>query len=124
MRIPLMSPDANPYRNRKPITAPSQFCVRTNDLAFLAEKISCGHTCAISGEPLMGKTSLLHFLAHPQGARALPDFARSLGDPDAYIFVLIELRRLPIQSAQGVFQYLYDLLIEEMQNANIFSTEH
>lgn len=119
-----MPPDANPYGNRKPITVPSQFCVRTNDLAFLAEKISCGHTCAISGEPLMGKTSLLHYLAHPQGARTLPDFARSLGDLDAYLFVLIELRRLPIQSAQGVFQYLYDLLVEEMLNANILSTEH
>jgi hypothetical protein len=119
-----MPPATNPYGDRKPVTVPAQFCVRTNDLAFLAEKISCGHTCAISGEPLMGKTSLLHYLAHPQGARALPDFAHSLGDPDAYVFVLIEPGRLPIYSSQSVSRYLYDLLIEEMEKTHVLPPKH
>jgi len=119
-----MLPDANPYGNRRPITNPSQFSKCTNDLSFLAEKIRCGHTCAISAEPLMGKTSLLHYLAHPQGARTFPDFARSLGDTHAYLFLLVELGRLPTPSAPGVSRYLYDLLREELAKTGVRESAH
>src|SRR5947209_7051168 len=74
----LMSFVDNPYRNRKPVTDPSQFYGRRNDLLLLAEKIRYGQMCAISGEPLIGKTSLLYYLIHSEGARSLPEFTEGL----------------------------------------------
>src|SRR5947209_19279678 len=103
----------NPYRNRKPVTDPTQFYGRRNDVLLLAEKIRYGQMCAFSGEPLIGKTSLLYYLIHSEGAKSLPEFAHCLGDQHAYLFVLIELGRLPTLNAHGLLRYLFDRVIEE-----------
>jgi hypothetical protein len=103
----------NPYRSRKPVTDPTQFYGRRKELFCLAEKFNSGQMCAISGEPLIGKTSLLYYLVHPEGARSLPQFKSYLSDLHSYLFVLIEMERLPTFSTYGVLRYVFDRVLEE-----------
>ena len=89
----------NPYRNRKAVADPALFCGRQSVLLLIADHIRHRQMCAIAGEPLIGKTSLLYYLVHPQGAWSIEAFKDYLGDPDDYLFVLIESERLPIRNA-------------------------
>ncbi|MFL5655565.1 MAG: helix-turn-helix domain-containing protein [Ktedonobacteraceae bacterium] len=113
----------NPYRNRKAVADPALFCGRHGILFLIAEKIRHGQMCAIAGEPLIGKTSLLYYLVHPQGAWSIEEFKDYLGDPDHYLFVLIELGRLPIRNANGFFRYLFDRVVEEAEKLDTKSGE-
>jgi hypothetical protein len=67
----------------------------------------------VSGEPRIGKTSFLYYLIHPEGARTLPKFLAYVGNADDYLFVLVELQRLPARNATGFWRYLLDRLTEE-----------
>lgn len=103
----------NPYSNRKPITHPRQLKGRQMTILRIAERISEPEwqTCAISGEPRIGKTSLLHYLAHPDGLEKL-DLFRYFGNPADYLFVLVELHLLPTRDAPGFWRYLFKRLDE------------
>ncbi len=103
----------NPYGNRGPVTNPAQFFGRRNDVLSVAQSIMLWQPFAVSGEPRIGKTSLLYYLVHPEGARSLPEFQKYIGDPSHYLFVLVELQRLPVRNAVGFWRYLLDRLIEE-----------
>lgn len=103
----------NPFRNRKPVADPSLFCGRHDVLALIAENIRQWQMCVIAGEIFIGKTSLLYYLVHPQGAWSTTEFREYLDDPDCYLRVLIELGRLPIRNASGFFRYLFDRIVEE-----------
>ncbi len=61
----------NPYLNRLPIQRPEAFFGREQALHWLLERILHEHPqcCAITGVRRLGKSSLLRFLAHPEGAR-------------------------------------------------------
>ncbi|MDQ4078279.1 MAG: winged helix-turn-helix domain-containing protein [Chloroflexota bacterium] len=64
-------PSTNPYLNRLPVNHPSEFYGREQEVSWLLERIlhvqpQC---CAITGLRRIGKSSLLNFLAHPEGAR-------------------------------------------------------
>lgn len=103
----------NPYGNRGPVTKPAQFYGRRNDVLSVAQSIMLWQPFAVSGEPRIGKTSLLYYLVHPEGARNLPEFQKYIGDPSHYLFVLVELQRLPVKNAVGFWRYLLDRLIDE-----------
>lgn len=109
----------NPYSNRGPVTNPTQFYGRRNDVLNVAKSIMLSQPFAVSGEPRIGKTSLLYYLVHPEGARTLPAFQEYIGDPSNYLFVLIELQRLPVINAVGFWRYLLDRLIEEAREEGI-----
>lgn len=111
----------NPYRNHKPVADPFVFCGRHAILSLIAENIRHGQMCAVAGEPLVGKTSLLYFLVHPKGAWSIPEFREHLNDPGRYLFVLIESGRLPTSDANGFFRYLFDRVVEEAQRP---ATDH
>jgi len=108
----------NPYRNRKAVADPALFCGRQSVLLLIADNIRHRQMCAIAGEPLIGKTSLLYYLVHPQGAWSIEAFKDNLGGPDHYLFVLIESGRLPISNANGFFRYLFDRVIEEAEKVD------
>ena len=105
----------NPYSNRGAVTNPTQFYGRRSNVLEVAKSIMLQQPFAISGEPRIGKTSLLYYLVHPEGARKLPEFQRYIGTPSNYLFVLIELQRLPSRDAVGFWRYLLDRLIEEAE---------
>src|SRR5437763_10471471 len=103
----------NPYSSRMPVTKPAQFYGRIDDVLRVAESIRSWQPYAVSGEPRIGKTSLLYYLIHPEGARALSEFQAYIGNPADYLFVLVELQRLPVRNATGFWRYLLDRLTEE-----------
>lgn len=113
----------NPYRNRKPIADPYLFCGRHDMLFLIAENIKHWQMCAVAGEPLIGKTSLLYYLVHPQGAWSITEFRDYLDDPDCYLCVLIELGRLPTRDANGFFRYLFDRIVEEAEKPDTIDGE-
>lgn len=113
----------NPYRNRKPVADPTFFCARHDMLLLIAENIRHWQMCAVAGEPLIGKTSLLYYLVHPQGAWSTTEFKDHLDDPDRYLFVLIELGRLPIRNVNSFFRYLFDRIAEEAEKLDTTNGE-
>ena len=119
-----MSFVTNPYRNRKPVADPSLFCGRRDILFLIAENIRHWQMCAVAGEPLIGKTSLLYYLVHPQGAWSIAEFREHLNDPDRYLCVLIELGRLPTRNANGFFRYLFDRVVEEAEKTGTANGEN
>jgi hypothetical protein len=109
----------NPYSSLMPVTIPVQFYGRHDDVLRVAESIRNWQPYAVSGEPRIGKTSFLYFLIHPEGARTLPEFLAYVGSPEDYLFVLVELQRLPVRNATGFWRYLLDRLSEEARNEAI-----
>jgi hypothetical protein len=107
----------NPYSSRTPITNPAQFYGRDHDIRRVAASIQSWQPCAIFGEPRIGKTSLLYYLIHPDGARSDNDFLQYIGNLSDYLFVLVELQRLPVRNALGFWRYLLDRLTEEARQA-------
>jgi DNA-binding winged helix-turn-helix (wHTH) protein len=113
----------NPFRNRKPVADPSLFCGRRDMLSLIAENVRQWQMCVVAGEPLIGKTSLLYYLVHPQGAWSTSEFRDYLDDPDCYLCVLIELGLLPTKNASGFFRYLFDRLVEEAEKPTTSNEE-
>lgn len=113
----------NPYSSRIPVTDPAHFYGRRKDVLRVAESIRSWQIFAISGEPRIGKTSLLNYLIHPEGARTFPTFIDYIGNPANYLFVLIELQRLPVRNAVGFWRYLLDRLIEEANKDTVRGVE-
>jgi len=109
----------NPYSSSMPVTDPAQYYGRRNDLLRVAVNIRNWEPFAITGEPRIGKSSFLYYLTHPDGARKRGDFLDYIGNPAAYLFVLIELQLLPVRNAQGFWRYLFDRLVEEAGEAGI-----
>lgn len=107
----------NPYKNYKPVADPALFCGRRDLLSLIAENIRHWQMCAVAGEPLIGKTSLLYYLVHPQGAWLAPEFREHLNNSDHYLCVLIELGLLPTSDANGFFRYLFDRVVEEAEKS-------
>jgi hypothetical protein len=110
---------ANPYSSSVPVTDPAQYYGRRNDLLRVAVSIRNWEPFAITGEPRIGKSSFLYYLTHPDGARKRAEFLDYIGNPAAYLFVLIELQLLPMRNAQGFWRYLFDRLVEEAGEAGI-----
>ena len=113
----------NPYSSRMPVTDPAQFYGRDGDILRVAESIRSWQTFAVSGEPRIGKTSFLYYLTRPEGARMLPKFLAYIGNPADYLFVLVELQRLPVRNAAGFWRYLLDRLIEEARKEGVETPE-
>lgn len=109
----------NPYTSRIPVTNPDQFYGRRSDILRVAESIRSWQPFSMSGEPRIGKTSLLYYLIHREGARALPGFLGYIGNPANYLFVLVELQRLPVRSVPGFWRYLLDRLVEEARETGL-----
>ena len=84
----------NPYLNRQPINHPNEFFGRTQDVRWLLERILhpvVPQCCSITGLRRIGKTSLLRFLEHEEGAKRLyPDYFRLT---DKLLLVYVDLSR-------------------------------
>lgn len=61
----------NPYANRRPVPAPDEFYGREEEVIWLLEQTlgEVPQCCSLVGVRRIGKTWLLRFLAHPEGAR-------------------------------------------------------
>jgi DNA-binding winged helix-turn-helix (wHTH) protein len=114
----------NPYSSSMPVTNPAQYYGRRNDLLRVAVSIRNWEPFAITGEPRIGKSSFLYYLTHPDGARKRAEFLDYIGNPAAYLFVLIELQLLPVRNAQGFWRYLFDRLVEEAGKAESLTAEY
>jgi len=113
----------NPYSNRGPVTNPAQFYGRRNDVLNIARSIKHWEPFALSGEPRTGKTSLLYYLVQAQGARTFPAFQNYVGNLSNYLFVLIELQRLPGKEAADFWRYLFDRLKQEARTQGVTKLE-
>lgn len=81
----------NPYLERTPVANPADFYGRTADVRWILERITAPRPqcCSITGLPRIGKSSLLRFLAHPEGARRRhPEFFQGL---DSLLIVYVDL---------------------------------
>jgi hypothetical protein len=118
----LMIAVQNPFRNHTPVIEPTEFYGRDTEILRVAQHIRDWQIFAISGEPRIGKTSLLYYLVDPKGARARDDFSAYIEEPANYLFVLVELQLLPRRRGLEFWRYVFDRLVEEAKRAE-FETE-
>lgn len=82
----------NPYLNRRPILEAEEFVGREHEVRWLLERLAGPHppqNCALTGLRRMGKSSLLKFLAHPEGARAR--YPELVHDPERLLVRYVDL---------------------------------
>jgi DNA-binding winged helix-turn-helix (wHTH) protein len=101
---------SNPYRCATAITDPANFYGRRQEVADIFGLID-GHSCVnIVGERRSGKTSLLHYIAHPEvRAKVLPH------DEDA-IYMLLNAQILSPLSPEGFYRYMLERILEQAEN--------
>lgn len=86
--------NTNPYLNRQPINNPKEFFGRTQDVRWLLERIlhpSVPQCCSITGLRRIGKTSILRFLEHQEGARVM--YPTYFDLTDKLLLVYVDLSR-------------------------------
>jgi DNA-binding winged helix-turn-helix (wHTH) protein len=96
----------NPYNSREAVKDPAAFQGRRGLAAKIVRSLS-QNNYNITGEPQAGKSSLLQFLAHPEGA------FHTLAPPpqrERWLRLLIDLKRLPATTDFTFWRYLLDLL--------------
>lgn len=111
----------NPYSNRWPVTDPTSYYGRRTELLQVASSIREWEPLSITGEPRIGKSSFLYYLAHPDWENKQADFSSHLGNPTAYLFVTIELQLLPVRFAEEFWKYLFHRLVQETEKAGIYN---
>lgn len=83
-------PNTNPYLNRQPINDPKEFFGRTQDVRWLLERIlhpTVPQCCSITGLRRIGKTSILRFLEHEEGAKVMHPHYFDLADQLLLVYV-------------------------------------
>lgn len=105
----------NPYDNRLAVANPCEFHDRIKSCGNILKRICApsGQSCAIVGETRIGKSSLLRYLAHPEGATASPCLRRHVGVPSDYLFVLVDLQTLPVRNPLALWRHIFARVSEE-----------
>ncbi|MCZ7574616.1 MAG: winged helix-turn-helix domain-containing protein [Ardenticatenaceae bacterium] len=110
----------NPYLERTPVADPANFHGRTADVRWVLERITAPRPqcCSITGLPRIGKTSLLRFIAHPEGARGrAPGFFRDLAP---LLIVYVDLALVSVApgtrpSSEAVVRHLMRAIHREVR---------
>ncbi|MBI1922941.1 ATP-binding protein [Candidatus Poribacteria bacterium] len=93
----------NPYLNRMAITNPAEFYGRERELRRIYSRLSATRPQCLSiiGERKIGKSSLLHFIAHEQNIRQHFETA------EKYLFVLVDLQGKADLNLTSFFDMLF-----------------
>lgn len=84
-------PPTNPYLERTPVVEPENFFGRDAEVRWVLERITAPRPqcCAITGLRRIGKSSLLNFIAHPEGARTR--YPGYFTDPERLLLAAVDL---------------------------------
>jgi len=104
----------NPYVIWKAVIDPGEFYGRREEIREVVKLIRREYPecCPIVGPELIGKTSLLNFIAHPQGARS--EFEYYFKDLE-HIFVYINFQLLFHRESMSFFKFIFRYLAEKVQ---------
>lgn len=105
----------NPYDNRLAVTNPREFYDRMECCANVLKRVCApsGQSCSLVGETRIGKSSLLRYLAHPEGAAANPVLRPYIGNPSDHLFVLVELQTLPVRTPLALWRHIFARIADE-----------
>ncbi len=104
----------NPYLNRVMIRNPEDFYGRKSEVQRIYARIAAAsrpQSISVVGDRRIGKSSLLHFLYHPQNRR------KYLANSETYVFAFIDFQEEPISSLQEFFGAIYNALSQEYLGA-------
>src|SRR5262245_57147219 len=109
----------NPYLNRVAIKDPAQFFGRAREISKIFSRLTASRPQSISivGERRIGKSSLLNYVNHPQVRSGYLD------QPDAYVFVFIDLQQKRKITLPEFFRELFDLMAKELADSTLESQE-
>jgi len=100
----------NPYLNRVMIRDPDDFWGRKSEVPRIYARIGAAsrpQSISIVGERRIGKSSLLHYLYHPENRK------RYLANPEHYVFAFIDFQEEPLASLKEFFETVYHALRQE-----------
>ncbi len=100
---------SNPYLNRVAIQDPAQFFGRSREVSKIFSRLGASRPQSLSvvGERRIGKSSLLHYIHHPDVR------ARHLDRAQSYIFVFIDLQQKRKLTLTEFFKELFALIAKE-----------
>ncbi|NKB70760.1 MAG: SpoIIE family protein phosphatase [Candidatus Latescibacteria bacterium] len=108
----------NPYLNRSMIRDPSAFFGRRRQVIRLATRIASDppQSVALIGDRRSGKSSLLHYIAHPE-------VTQYLDEPDRTLFLWIDFQQDQQLSIAGFFTMVRDSLQQKLPDGPDFSLD-
>jgi len=110
MSAPKRSLGENPYLNRVMIRHPDDFYGRKNEVQRIYSRIastSRPQSISVVGERRIGKSSLLHYLYHPQSRQ------KHFSNPQSYVFAFLDFQEEPLGSLAELFKGIYDAISQE-----------
>jgi len=110
LRSPRRGRGENPYLNRVMIRDPSDFYGRKSEVQRIYDRIGSGsrpQSISILGARRMGKSSLLHYIYHPDNRK------RHLAHPERYVFAFIDFQEEPLTALEDFFKPIYNSLQQE-----------
>jgi serine/threonine protein kinase len=110
MGAPKRRPGENPYLNRVMIRHPDDFYGRKNEVQRIYSRIASAarpQSISVVGERRIGKSSLLHYLYHPQTRQ------KHLSNPQSCVFAFLDFQEEPLGSLEELFNGIYDAIRQE-----------
>jgi len=110
LRQPKRATSENPYLNRVMIREPGDFYGRKSEIQRIYARMASGsrpQSISIVGERRIGKSSLLHYLYHPENRK------KYLGQPESYVFAFIDFQEEPLAALKDFFTTLYNAFTQE-----------
>jgi serine/threonine-protein kinase len=102
----------NPYNYKTPVSDTELFFGRTSTISKIYSRIGAERPQSVSlvGDPKIGKSSLLWYLAHPKTKE------RNLHDPDGYVFFYISITDDGTLNFDSFSKMFWDIVLRDIDN--------
>jgi serine/threonine protein kinase len=111
LHLPKRDPGENPYLNRVMIREPQDFYGRKSEVQRIYARIASGsrpQSISVVGERRTGKSSLLHFLYHPDNRK------KFLPKPETYVFALMDFQEERMTGLKDFFTAIFEAFAQEL----------
>jgi len=111
LHLPKRDPRENPYLNRVMIRDPHDFYGRKSEVQRIYARIAAGsrpQSISIVGERRIGKSSLLHYLYHPDNRK------KFLTNPETYVFALMDFQEERMAALKDFFAAIFEAFAQEL----------
>jgi hypothetical protein len=109
---------SNPFFHRGPIKDITHFIGRYEVISHIFDRLRHTEDCSIIGPRAIGKTSLLHFITHPEVIK------KHHLDPQKYIYVYIDLQRFGESTQKDdIYFEMFKRLVSQLTQGGYFKEE-
>jgi hypothetical protein len=109
---------SNPFFHRGPIKDIQHFIGRSDVISHIFDRLRHTEDCSIIGPRAIGKTSLLHYISHPEIIK------KHHLDPQKYIYVYCDLQRFGESTQKkDIYFEMFQRLVSQLTGGGFFKEE-